>query len=73
MGHCRKSPNEGVAYQLLESVFWLGEVLCSGPLPPGFDSSRPKTPIFHSTTPVFMRVSGRISGNACNGMFGLLK
>jgi hypothetical protein len=31
---------------------------------PGFDSSRLKTPIFHSTTPVFMRVSSRISGNA---------
>jgi hypothetical protein len=40
---------------------------------PGFDSSRPKTPIFHSTAPVFMRVSGRISGNSCNGTFGLLK
>jgi len=36
-------------------------------------ASKNRTPIFHSTTPVFMRVSGRISGNACSGMFGLLK
>jgi iron(III) transport system ATP-binding protein len=42
-------------------------------VPPGFDSSRLKTPIFCSTTPVFMRVSGRISGSACNGTLGLLK
>jgi hypothetical protein len=41
--------------------------------PPRFDSSRLKTPIFHSATPVFMRVSGRISGNLCNGTLGLFK
>jgi hypothetical protein len=42
-------------------------------VPPGFDSLRPKTPIFRITAPEFMRVSGRISGNVCNGTFGLFK